>query len=116
MGSISSNVYFFFLNSFILIHLIYTRTYIYATIFLLFYDKTNCIFISKAIGNPLNEELQIKAWDAVLPLVNRLKHFYEFSLKLGSNRFSYLSIILYNGRGVQRVLPKYPREKNLKKK
>ncbi|CAG2119591.1 unnamed protein product, partial [Medioppia subpectinata] len=35
-----------------------------------------------AIGNPLNEEFQLKAWDAVLPLVNKLKHFYQFSLKL----------------------------------
>ncbi|XP_054169051.1 CYFIP-related Rac1 interactor B-like [Oppia nitens] len=38
--------------------------------------------IREAIGNPLNEEQQIKAWDAVLPLVNKLKHFYQFSLKL----------------------------------
>ncbi|CAG2169791.1 unnamed protein product, partial [Oppiella nova] len=38
--------------------------------------------IREAIGNPLNEEFQLKAWDAVLPLVNKLKHFYEFSLRL----------------------------------
>lgn len=40
---------------------------------------------------PHNEELQIRAWDAVIPLVVKLREFYEFSQKLGNDEF--LSII-----------------------
>ncbi len=54
------------------------------------------ISFQKAIGNPLNEELQIKAWDGVLPLVNKLKRFYEFSLKLGLSQFCVLFLFSLN--------------------
>lgn len=39
--------------------------------------------IREAIANPRNEELQDFAWSAVLPLVAKLKRFYEFSIQLG---------------------------------
>lgn len=39
--------------------------------------------IREAIANPRNEELQDYAWAAVLPLVGKLKSFYEFSIQLG---------------------------------
>ncbi|OTF73128.1 hypothetical protein BLA29_014503, partial [Euroglyphus maynei] len=35
-----------------------------------------------AIDNPHNKELQLKTWNTVVPLVNRLKRFYEFALRL----------------------------------
>lgn len=38
--------------------------------------------IREAIANPTNEQLQRKAWDTVVPLVMRLKRFYDFSTKL----------------------------------
>lgn len=38
--------------------------------------------IRLAISNPRDEFLQEKAWEAVCPLVAKLKMFYEFSLKL----------------------------------
>ncbi|KAH9419553.1 Protein fam49b, partial [Dermatophagoides pteronyssinus] len=38
--------------------------------------------IRQAIDNPHNKELQLKIWNTVVPLVNRLKHFYEFALRL----------------------------------
>lgn len=38
--------------------------------------------IREAIAMPHNEELQIRAWDAVIPLVLKLREFYEFSQKL----------------------------------
>lgn len=38
--------------------------------------------IRLAISNPRDEQLQEKAWEAVCPLVAKLKRFYEFSLKL----------------------------------
>ncbi|XP_052128861.1 CYFIP-related Rac1 interactor B [Frankliniella occidentalis] len=37
--------------------------------------------IREAIANP-SDEYQTKAWSAVLPLVSKLKRFYEFSLEL----------------------------------
>jgi len=40
--------------------------------------------IRTAIGNPRNNALQDIAWNIVLPLVQRLKGFYEFSLELES--------------------------------
>ena len=40
--------------------------------------------IREAIANPRNEELQDFAWSAVLPLVGKLKSFYEFSIQLGT--------------------------------
>lgn len=71
--------------------------------------KLIVFFISKAIGNPLNEELQIKAWDVVLPLVNRLKHFYEFSLKLGSNyTFIYSTNVRTHSTIIQMASSWYP--------
>lgn len=39
--------------------------------------------IREAIANPRNEEMQEYAWAAVLPLVAKLKKFYEFSIQLG---------------------------------
>lgn len=41
--------------------------------------------IREAIANPSNEELQEKAWNAVLPLVAKLREFYDFSQKLASD-------------------------------
>lgn len=38
--------------------------------------------IRLAISNPKDEALQEKAWEAVCPIVAKLKRFYEFSLKL----------------------------------
>lgn len=38
--------------------------------------------IREAIANP-TDDYQTKAWTAVLPLVSKLKRFYEFSLELG---------------------------------
>lgn len=38
--------------------------------------------IRQAISNALNEELQEVAWKAVVPLVGKLKTFYEFALEL----------------------------------
>ncbi|KAG1695525.1 Protein FAM49A [Nymphon striatum] len=40
--------------------------------------------IREAIANPRSEYYQEQAWDAVLPLVSRLKEFYEFSLQLAT--------------------------------
>jgi len=40
--------------------------------------------IRAAISNPRNEDLQERAWGTVLPLVAKLKHFYEFSVQLES--------------------------------
>lgn len=37
----------------------------------------------KAIQNPSDEALQEQAWAAVVPLVGKLKKFYEFSQRLG---------------------------------
>ncbi|KAL4623396.1 protein FAM49B isoform X1 [Arapaima gigas] len=38
--------------------------------------------IREAIQHPSDENLQEKAWGAVVPLVGKLKKFYEFSLRL----------------------------------
>ncbi|XP_012672979.1 CYFIP-related Rac1 interactor B [Clupea harengus] len=38
--------------------------------------------IRQAIQQPSDERVQERAWDAVVPLVGKLKKFYEFSLKL----------------------------------
>lgn len=38
--------------------------------------------IREAISSPI-EEFQMKAWQAVLPLVEKLKRFYLFSIELG---------------------------------
>uniref|UniRef100_UPI00398F4306 CYFIP-related Rac1 interactor A-like n=1 Tax=Pristiophorus japonicus TaxID=55135 RepID=UPI00398F4306 len=40
--------------------------------------------IRQAIQNPNDGQMQQKAWDAVCPLVGKLKSFYEFSLRLES--------------------------------
>ncbi|XP_008584605.1 PREDICTED: protein FAM49B [Galeopterus variegatus] len=39
--------------------------------------------IREAIQHPADEKLQEKAWGAVVPLVGKLKKFYEFSQRLG---------------------------------
>ena len=41
--------------------------------------------IREAIANPRNDDLQEYAWAAVLPLVAKLKRFYEFSIQLGKS-------------------------------
>lgn len=41
--------------------------------------------IREAISNPTEEECQIRAWQAVLPLVEKLKRFYFFSVELGKS-------------------------------
>uniref|UniRef100_A0A8C9T2D8 CYFIP related Rac1 interactor B n=1 Tax=Scleropages formosus TaxID=113540 RepID=A0A8C9T2D8_SCLFO len=43
----------------------------------------------RAIQHPNDENLQEKAWGAVVPLVGKLKKFYEFSLRLGSQPASH---------------------------
>ena len=37
----------------------------------------------QAISNPRSEDDQEKAWQAVCPLVNQLRNYYEFSIALG---------------------------------
>lgn len=39
----------------------------------------------QAIQNPNDEALQEQAWAAVVPLVGKLKKFYEFSQRLGTH-------------------------------
>lgn len=41
--------------------------------------------LQQAIKNPSDDALQEKAWDAVVPLVAKLKKFYEFSQRLGKS-------------------------------
>ena len=41
------------------------------------------LLLLQAIQNPGDLQLQEKAWNAVCPLVAKLKRFYEFSLRLG---------------------------------
>lgn len=41
------------------------------------------ILCCQAIQNPSDEALQEQAWAAVVPLVGKLKKFYEFSQRLG---------------------------------
>lgn len=50
--------------------------------------STSSIALSllQAIQNPSDLQLQEKAWNAVCPLVAKLKRFYEFSLRLGKCR------------------------------
>lgn len=43
-----------------------------------------CVCV-QAIQSPAVERVQEKAWSAVLPLVSKLKTFYEFSQKLGND-------------------------------
>ena len=40
-------------------------------------------FSLQAISNALDEQLQEVAWKAVVPLVGKLKMFYEYALELG---------------------------------
>ncbi|XP_048866938.1 CYFIP-related Rac1 interactor B isoform X1 [Brienomyrus brachyistius] len=49
--------------------------------------------IREAIQNPSNEKLQEKAWAAVVPLVGKLKKFYEFSLRLEAALHSLLGAL-----------------------
>lgn len=44
----------------------------------------------QAIQHPNDERVQEGAWAAVVPLVGKLKKFYEFSLKLGMPFISFL--------------------------
>lgn len=55
--------------------------------FVRFVYDGNCDIISlflQAIQNPSIEALQDQAWAAVVPLVGKLKNFYEFSQRLGN--------------------------------
>lgn len=45
--------------------------------------RTSAFLCLQAIQNPGDLALQEKAWNAVCPLVAKLKRFYEFSLRLG---------------------------------
>lgn len=49
-----------------------------------------CMLSPQAIQHPNDEHVQESAWAAVVPLVGKLKKFYEFSLKLGMSLFSLL--------------------------
>lgn len=49
-------------------------------------NNSVCVCVcAQAIQNPSVEGVQEKAWSAVVPLVIKLKTFYEFSQKLGKN-------------------------------
>lgn len=49
--------------------------------------------IREAIQNPNDEALQEKAWAAVVPLVGKLKKFYEFSQRLEAALHSLLGAL-----------------------
>lgn len=51
-----------------------------------YYIASSTMFL-QAIQNPNDIQLQEKAWNAVCPLVVRLKRFYEFSIRLGEYVF-----------------------------
>lgn len=68
------------LNSTVNVHKI-LQTFIYCKI----YTKGSSLgFYFQAIQNPNDEALQEQAWAAVVPLVGRLKKFYQFSQRLGT--------------------------------
>jgi len=48
-----------------------------------FYDLNRLIVYFQAIQNPQDEEFRDKAWRDVIPLVEELRKYYEFSLLLG---------------------------------
>lgn len=50
----------------------------------------------QAIQHPNDEHVQESAWAAVVPLVGKLKKFYEFSLKLGMSFFSTAHVAINN--------------------
>ena len=52
----------------------------------------------QAISNPTNNDLQEVAWNQVLPLVTKLKSFYEFSMEIGKESY----YLVYTGS-----LPKF---------
>lgn len=57
----------------------------------------NCAHVhAQAIQSPSEEGVQEKAWSAVLPLVAKLKRFYEFSHKLGNAFTRLLTKIQFN--------------------
>lgn len=51
-------------------------------------------FKFQAIQNPNDEVLQEQAWAAVVPLVGKLKKFYEFSQRLGMPNQLVLDLLL----------------------
>uniref|UniRef100_A0A4W6CMA5 Family with sequence similarity 49 member Ba n=1 Tax=Lates calcarifer TaxID=8187 RepID=A0A4W6CMA5_LATCA len=53
--------------------------------------------IRQAIQNPSVEGVQEKAWSAVVPLVTKLKTFYEFSQKLESSLQCLLDVLTSSG-------------------
>ena len=52
-----------------------------------FLETNICVARLQAIQNPGDLALQEKAWNAVCPLVAKLKRFYEFSLRLGEHGY-----------------------------
>lgn len=60
--------------------------------------------IRVAIGNPRSDELQEVAWNAVLPLVAKLKSFYEFSIELESVVPQLLYALCVGGNGAETQL------------
>jgi len=50
-------------------------------------DLSVRVLCPQAIQHPNDERVQEGAWAAVVPLVGKLKKFYEFSLKLGMSFF-----------------------------
>lgn len=79
--------------------------------------KTLCWFIScvsQAIQSPAAEHAQKNAWSAVVPLVSKLKTFYEFSHKLGNKdslllHFYYCLLPIVRHSVNPRTLPTPPR-------
>lgn len=49
----------------------------------------------QAIQNPNDLQLQEKAWNAVCPLVAKLKRFYEFSLRLGKWVANFFFLVVF---------------------
>ncbi|CDQ80541.1 unnamed protein product, partial [Oncorhynchus mykiss] len=50
--------------------------------------------IRQAIQNPSEDQVQERAWAAVVPLVGKLKKFYEFSLRLGKYALTTLNAVI----------------------
>nr|XP_006820198.1 PREDICTED: protein FAM49B-like [Saccoglossus kowalevskii] len=51
--------------------------------------------IRQAISNPSHDQLQQIAWNAVVPLVAKLKGYYDYSLNLGKYKY-YKKIVLHD--------------------
>lgn len=49
-------------------------------------ERNRVVSSLQAIQHPGDEGLQEKSWGAVVPLVGKLKKFYEFSMRLGKTQ------------------------------